>query len=365
MALVLLLLFSGLSYFTLASNRLRYFNDTGVQHGFWNESCNGASHVTVYDEEDFEFVKSFLAFRDSSHVATWLGLHKTKKNISWSNDTPFNSTMFTENGTQSQICVAINGTTWNHFNCAERKPFMCHIGSNYKLITRNKNWCQALQYCRTHNGDLVSIGNDTENKRAIEKGEGKSFWIGLLNDDWEWEDGSCSTFREWNTSRVSPGSTFAYTTFSNISKEIIKVTDDGHADSFCTKGTTRIKVIPYNLTWEEAFNYCKESHTGLLQIIDENDQKAVEQWLNYTSVSGPFWIGLRQSRVFGFWIWSDRMVNFSKWKNGIQPELPLSNLCGAINSNYMWTDENCLVRQPFLCEEEIVFMNKLKTARKQ
>lgn len=109
-------------------------------------------------------------------------------------------------------------------------------GSNYKLITRNKNWCQALQYCRTHNGDLVSIGNDTENKRAIEKGEGKSFWIGLLNDDWEWEDGSCSTFREWNTSSVSPGSTFAYTTFSNISKEIIKVTDDGHADSFCTKG---------------------------------------------------------------------------------------------------------------------------------
>lgn len=59
------------------------------------------------------------------------------------------------------------------------------------------------------------------------------------------------------------------------------------------------------------------------------------------------------------------MVNFSKWKNGIQPELPLSNLCGAINSNYMWTDENCLVGQPFLCEEEIVFMNKLKTARKQ
>lgn len=118
--------------------------------------------MTVYDEEDFEFVKSFLAFRDSSHVATWLGLHKTKKNISWSNDTPFNSTMFTENGTQSQICVAINGTTWNHFNCAERKPFMCHIGKIiicfFLLVSKeNKHYISQQKQSRGSAAILVAV----------------------------------------------------------------------------------------------------------------------------------------------------------------------------------------------------------------
>ncbi|KAL6116855.1 uncharacterized protein ACO6RY_14780 [Pungitius sinensis] len=266
--------------------------------------------------------------------------------------------MFCEKGTQSQICVAINGTTWKHFNCAERKPFMCHIGSNYTLITRTeKNWCQALQYCRTHNGDLVSIGNDTEEERVIEKGEGKSFWIGLLNDDWAWADGGCSTFREWKTSGETGDDPLAYT-YYRLQNGLIKGENWQNAHSLCSKGTTRIKVIHHNLTWEQAFDYCKENHTGLLQIIDENDQEAVVQWLNYTSAGGPYWIGLRQSRVFGFWIWSDRMVNFSNWKNDTQPQLPMSNLCGAIGWNNTWTDEDCMVPRPFICEEEIVFMNK-------
>uniref|UniRef100_A0A7N8YHE5 C-type lectin domain-containing protein n=1 Tax=Mastacembelus armatus TaxID=205130 RepID=A0A7N8YHE5_9TELE len=71
-------------------------------------------------------------------------------------------------------------------------------------------------------------------------------------------------------------------------------------------GTVRIKVIKENLTWEEAYNYCQANHTRLLQIEHKKDQEAVEQWLNSTDVeSNLFWIGLRQSRVFGFWIWSN------------------------------------------------------------
>lgn len=125
-------------------------------------------------------------------------------------------------------------------------------------------------------------------------------------------------------------------------------------------GTVRIKVIEQNLTWEQAFDYCKANHTGLLWIEDEMDQTAVEQWLNNTEVGGPFWIGLRQSHVFGFWIWtSDRIVSYTNWKDAKQPELYLSNHCGVITSeDYTWKDENCWLQLPFLCEEEIIFMNK-------
>lgn len=123
-------------------------------------------------------------------------------------------------------------------------------------------------------------------------------------------------------------------------------------------GTVRIKVIKQHLTWEQAFDYCKAKHTGLLWIEDLEDQNAVEQWLNYTDVEGPFWIGLRQSRIFGFWIWaSDRTVTYSNWRDDTVPELPLSNHCGVIAKNGTWRDENCLFPLPFLCEEKIVFMN--------
>uniref|UniRef100_A0A3B4XF78 C-type lectin domain-containing protein n=1 Tax=Seriola lalandi dorsalis TaxID=1841481 RepID=A0A3B4XF78_SERLL len=118
-------------------------------------------------------------------------------------------------------------------------------------------------------------------------------------------------------------------------------------------------IVHLNLTWEDAFDYCADNHKSLLQIEDSEDQKAVEQWLNYTTGDGPFWIGLRQSRVFGFWIWRDKTVSYSNWMDGRQPEMPISDNCGVINkTDYKWRDENCWHEHPFICEEEISFMNK-------
>lgn len=121
----------------------------------------------------------------------------------------------------------------------------------------------------------------------------------------------------------------------------------------------RIKVIREPRTWEDALDYCKARHSRLLWIEDEEDQEAVEQWLKftYTGSSKRLWIGLKQSSVFGFWIWSDRIVNYKNWENGKQPEMPLSNHCGVIDAEtFEWSDESCDHRLPFLCEEDIIYM---------
>ncbi|XP_070710209.1 C-type lectin BML-1-like [Pempheris klunzingeri] len=234
---------------------------------------------------------------------------------------------------------------------------MCYKGNNYTLVNRKRNWCQALQHCRSYFTDLVSISNDTENTEVIEKGNGTSFWIGLLHDTWEWEDKSCSTFRKWDN---PSGGNRGYTTFRWDSMYKTSGEKGIEYHFLCSKGDVRIKVINETLTWEEAFDYCKEYHTGLLWIEDDKDQEAVNQWLHNTDVRGPFWIGLRQSQVFGFWFWtSDRPVTYSNWRNDTVPEMPLSNHCGVINKmeDNKWSDENCLVPLPFLCEEEIFIMN--------
>lgn len=72
--------------------------------------------------------------------------------------------------------------------------------NTYRVIEgEKKNWCQAQQYCRTHFSDLASIRNETENQRVIEMGGKQTFWIGLMHDQWQWENGICSTYRNWNT----------------------------------------------------------------------------------------------------------------------------------------------------------------------
>lgn len=77
---------------------------------------------------------------------------------------------------------------------------LCFAGNitNYTLVEINKTWCQAREYCRNKGSDLVSISNDVQNDQVIEKGNNRSFWIGLMHDEWEWEDKGCSSFRKWN-----------------------------------------------------------------------------------------------------------------------------------------------------------------------
>jgi hypothetical protein len=72
----------------------------------------------------------------------------------------------------------------------------------YQLIEQKKDWCEARLYCRKHYKDLVSINNNTQNEEALRRGANRTFWIGLKHDNYQWEDGQCSTFREGIT--ISP-----------------------------------------------------------------------------------------------------------------------------------------------------------------
>lgn len=125
-------------------------------------------------------------------------------------------------------------------------------------------------------------------------------------------------------------------------------------------GSVRVVTVRDSLSWEEALNYCEANYTRLLWIEDEDDQKAVEQWLKHTSNENQkLWIGLRQSSVFGFWIWSDRIVNWNNWRENQIPELSLAySHCGVISVNGTWSAEDCRKAHPFLCEEDISYMDE-------
>ncbi|XP_010775523.1 secretory phospholipase A2 receptor-like [Notothenia coriiceps] len=299
-----------------------------------------------------------MLFRGKSkRHSFWLGLRKNR-NLTWSNGDNVNfnkSSVSLPDG--KQICEAIDNDTWTGYHCSEKKHFMCSKDGTYTLIDKEEDWCHALKYCRTNGSDLVSIHSEKENGLVLEKGNNRSFWIGLMHDEWKWEDNGCSSFRTFEARDPGPEieSCISYT-----DGQMNEVDCNDDKQTYCSKGDMRIKVINQSLNWEEAFVYCKTKHSGLLWIEDKEDQDAVKKWLERSDLVGPFWIALRQSRVFGFWIWRDSTVSYNNWKNGFVPEPPSSHICGVIGKNtsdYTWTDENCLHDHPFLCEEEIVYMD--------
>lgn len=105
---------------------------------------------------------------------------------------------------------------------------------NYILIEEGKDWCQALQYCRRHYTDLVSISNETQNNDVSEKGKNETFWIGLQHDQWTWADGSCSTYRNWTETKNNDEMNNECASFD--SNNLNKVGCGNDKGIFCTKG---------------------------------------------------------------------------------------------------------------------------------
>uniref|UniRef100_A0A8B9JJ68 C-type lectin domain-containing protein n=1 Tax=Astyanax mexicanus TaxID=7994 RepID=A0A8B9JJ68_ASTMX len=74
--------------------------------------------------------------------------------------------------------------------------------TSYHLITDQfLSWYEAQSYCRKNYTDLVSIRDQEQNEAVKKAGMNSStpFWIGLLRDDWEWDDGGRSAYRHWGT----------------------------------------------------------------------------------------------------------------------------------------------------------------------
>ncbi|XP_028258128.1 macrophage mannose receptor 1-like [Parambassis ranga] len=345
-------LLSGFCLFPFASPRLRQFIYLQDEKS-WDDARNAcqekeASVATLYDYEDVKLVKNL----SESIRSIWLGLRRTRPEITtWSDSAPYTFSNSTKRDHDEwQWCEAIEKGTWKAYKCSEKLDFMCSAGNTHRVIEGGKkNWCQAQQYCRTHYSDLASIRNETENQRVIETGGNKTFWIGLMHDRWQWENGTCSTYRNWKDQKGNCSILFFGST-------VMQQQDCRNDENIlCSKGTVRIIAVNESYTWERALDYCEKNHTGLLWIRDEHDRDAVAQHLNFTDVPGPFWIGLRQSPLFGFWIWKDRVVTYSNWKDGKTPEPPMSQLCAVIKNENTWTDENCFLKHHFLCEEEVSF----------
>nr|XP_023993129.1 secretory phospholipase A2 receptor-like isoform X2 [Salvelinus alpinus] len=362
----LLLLLSAVVCCTAALSRLRQFHlyEKKQQQLNWTEAqdfCrkNYTDLVTVYNREESGQLLQLMG--SDCNIMTWIGLHRKEHSLKWSNGDFVNDTAWLPlpNLCTEPMCATIleYSTTWE--NCKEQKYFMCYRKGSRDpfLIEQKMTWYEAQSYCRANYTDLVSIRNEGQKKEVKKEGMNSNipYWIGLLYDDWEWSDGGRSAYRYW--SEDVPNNYYPHTgdnvaVLSQSPRGILTVPSKNNQDgTFCSE--VRIHNISERMSWEQALGYCKKNYHGLLRIETEEDLGAIKQKFNGTDITGPVWVGLRQSRLFGFWVWTNGLpVEWSNWEGDRQPEQPLSNHCGAMamEEGYKWSDQDCLSKRYFICE---------------
>ncbi|XP_060769842.1 secretory phospholipase A2 receptor-like [Neoarius graeffei] len=317
--------------------------------------------VTVYSDEDNTELETMM---NNTNISDgWIGLHRCKDSGNsgcsekWSNGDAVTFRNLTGNCGTSNCCAAMKADgAWDWLQCNGIKHFMCYRQDasskvpKYHLILESKTWYEAQRYCRRNYTDLVSIRNEQQNEEVKTEGSKSNtpFWIGLLCDDWHWSDeGKPACGNRETGQHQNPN-------------ECIKLREGKWHSAQCDNThyalcySTFIHVSNVSLNWEKALDYCyQENRAGLLKIESAAEQKEVEFELRKKGISAPVWVGLRQSRLFGFWMWpnGNAVFPYSNWDEGKQPEHQLSQHCGAIEpqNEYRWRDMNCLSHYTALC----------------
>ncbi|XP_016520444.1 C-type mannose receptor 2-like [Poecilia formosa] len=96
------------------------------------------------------------------------------------------------NSGQCAMTVFDDGGRWKNENCDERKPFICY-DNNVVLVKDSKTWEDALNHCRDHHHDLVTITNMGDQRwieKKVKEASTDYVWIGLSYactlDLWFW-----------------------------------------------------------------------------------------------------------------------------------------------------------------------------------
>ncbi|XP_019898223.1 C-type lectin 1 isoform X1 [Esox lucius] len=234
----------------------------------------------------------------------------------------------------------------------------CHLRVfNLSEKTKLLIWTEARDYCHQHNfTDLATVYNQEESEmlnKLLQIGQGATIGLYRTHPKLKWSNGDPVNV----TALLMPAISYTIPMCAATLKINLTWDDCTVNKYFMCYIKDQIHVINEKQTWEQALKYCNDNYTTLLRIESKNDQRVVEQSLRAANVPGPVWIGLRQSRLFGFWVWINgiplKREDWSNWEGGIWPELPLSHQCGAMatkEGHFEWSDQDCQSSLYFICE---------------
>ncbi|XP_039667172.1 macrophage mannose receptor 1-like [Perca fluviatilis] len=194
------------------SDKTFYISDTGMN---WTEAqrfCreNYTDLISgVKQLEDFKRQRQNDSNQPQNDTELWIGLRNC---WSWSDGSSFSFRSWDDDEPKKEdpektCAMTTSDGKWSSDHCNETKPFFCYNDSVI-LINQSMNWEDALYYCRTSYGDLVSITNLDEQRWVQERAKMAStryVWLGLRYtctlDFWFWVSDETVRYKNWGPSQ--------------------------------------------------------------------------------------------------------------------------------------------------------------------
>lgn len=243
---------------------------------------------------------------------------------------------------------------WKMLFIVNASPYLTGQKFGKHVYVQNRlKWYAAQQYCQTKYADLSPLSTSWEEKQLRKATLGKvsgEFWIGLYKTGtyWKWSGGGYETSIVWDESQPST----YYDLFVRVCWDGCTMRTGWFASSllrelpfFCFSTT----VMEEKMAWEEALEYCKETHTTLTSLTSETENLLTLKEIQQGTVTDRVWIGL--CFLADRWLWVDGSpLIYEAWSVGDREhQCPGRNYCGAINKNGVWENLDCKEKLSFIC----------------
>ncbi|XP_002662681.2 C-type mannose receptor 2-like [Danio rerio] len=225
------------------------------------------------------------------------------------------------------------------------------VQRQYHFINEKKTWTEAQRYCREKYTDLATVDNMNDMiqlMKSVNYGVNQLVWIGLQKTDvykWHWSSGDPVFFLNWTSG--DPAGSNECTVMNN--GQWINEACSNTRVFICYNMSTRLVFVNQLKTWRDAQSYCRQNHTDLVTVRNQNENQQLEKFINNRSLSGsPVWIGLFRDT----WQWSDNSTSsFRYWADNFKNV----GINAAIqpNTQGQWADYSSDCNQiSFVCHED-------------
>ncbi|XP_053471825.1 C-type mannose receptor 2-like isoform X3 [Ictalurus furcatus] len=159
--------------------------------------------VSVRNKTENEEIRKVI--QSATDVYVWIGLFKDS--WKWSDQSNSSFRYWSSDKPSGGLnCAAVNVSDqdhWTNVDCTEKLPFICHE-KRLVLINQSLTWWDALNYCRNHHYDLVSVRSEEMQlwvKEVVQNASTEHVWLGLHHDCvqriWFWVFGSMVCYQDW------------------------------------------------------------------------------------------------------------------------------------------------------------------------
>ncbi|XP_039624901.1 snaclec echicetin subunit beta-like [Polypterus senegalus] len=122
----------------------------------------------------------------------------------------------------------------------------------------------------------------------------------------------------------------------------------------CYAVKRKFHAVNISMSWLSALEHCNSNYSGMATIRNEREEWHLLKSINETNIREKVWIGMRSSRVFGFWFWmNDDPVTYENWVNDSSVTLEDNRHCAILDLNQTeWVKQDCAGPAQFVCYRE-------------